>query len=126
MSLSKRIGCKPGEIKFNNKCFSPSQKLFKTVYDKYDGKYGDLVEKYVQLLEHQNKKYLISKNSAVASITALRNFNAQLENQAKEYATKPGYGSHIQSIRRFQKLAKDAFDELQKMTGDKTPWKIKW
>jgi len=82
------------------------------------------------LTEYLKKKLnekiaMISQSTALASITALRNWNKVLEQQKKDYEKQPGFSSHVASVEQFQELSKKAFDELQKGTGDETPWEVK-
>jgi len=67
------------------------------------------------------KKITISEQTAYASITALRQWNKNLDTVIEEYENKEGFYSCIESAKKFKVLVKHAFDELQKETGDRTP-----
>jgi hypothetical protein len=69
--------------------------------------------------------YNISRETALASITALRHFNQKLNDDLKEIENKQGYQSSIDSIKRFKLIVKMAYDELQKLTGDSTPLELR-
>jgi hypothetical protein len=76
------------------------------------------------------KEYNVSRKTAITAITALRHYNKILEHELEiatlmNEADVGNYQSIVESIQRFKDLAKEAFNELQKETGDKTPLKIK-
>ncbi len=67
----------------------------------------------------------ITKETALTSITALRHFNKKLDDDLKElYEDPSNYASSIESVKKFKSLVKNAYDELQDLTGDKTPLEL--
>jgi hypothetical protein len=69
----------------------------------------------------KNTKPIVSKETAIASITALRHFNKILEKDAERYRDDPNNLSSYQSVMRIKKSVETAYDELQMQTGDTTP-----
>jgi len=71
-----------------------------------------------------NDRYEISRNTAVASMTALRQFYRALELDLKQYEKTPNCQTMIESVLRFRKLVKTAYNELQSKTNINTPLDI--
>jgi len=84
----------------------------------------DCLGKYIRK-KLKEKITVITRSTALAAITALRQFNHLLKQQKKDYQSRPDHGSFIESVEQFQERSKKAFDELQKGTSDTTPWEIK-
>jgi len=68
--------------------------------------------------------YIISRKTAIASITALRHFNHKLQQEYHKYMKNMNVSS-AESVMNFQKQVKDAYNELQKVTGDTTPLELR-
>jgi len=72
-------------------------------------------------LKASKDKILISRKTAITSITGLRHFNRKLEEDAERYGSDPNYISSYHSVLNFKDLVKKAYTELQEETGDRTP-----
>lgn len=72
-----------------------------------------------------DEKYLITRQTLITSITALRHFHDKLQKEHQELQSKPGYTSSAESVQRFITLTQEAYKELQDATGDTTPIEIR-
>ena len=64
---------------------------------------------------------IISRQTAITSITGLRQFNKKLEEDMEKYGRDPNYLSSYHSVLDFREYVRKAYKELQDKTGDKTP-----
>ncbi len=72
------------------------------------------------------KEYAISRETAIVSLTALRNFYASLDETIEVLENSNGHHSaSIESAENFKQIAKNGYTELQKKTGDRTPLEIR-
>ena len=69
--------------------------------------------------------YNISKETVFASMTALRHFNRELNEELDSYLHQSGCYSIVVSIEQFIKVVEKAYAELQSKTKIKTPLEIK-
>jgi len=68
----------------------------------------------------------VARQTALASITAIRTYYNSLVTAKKLFEeNEHDYTSSISSCKRMMKMTEKAFEELQKVTGDKTPLEMK-
>ena len=70
-------------------------------------------------------KVEISNQTALVCIGGLRHFYAGLERDLKKFQKEPFYQSSIESVENFKRMIREAYQELQKATGDKTPLELR-